>query len=97
MQNELLYRGARNDFPLEKMTNVIGRAKSCDISVDDILISKKHFCIWYEDNEWRIKDLKSVNGTYLNGQIISEIYLLDDGDTIRAGGIEFVFKLNSEG
>jgi pSer/pThr/pTyr-binding forkhead associated (FHA) protein len=92
-KNDRTVATAMNDFPLENVKNVVGRSKMCDICLDDMLISGRHFCIWFEEDEWRIKDLHSRNGTYLNGQIIDEPYLLDDGDKIRVGEMEFEFKL----
>ena len=93
VKNDRDYTGARNDFPLEKMKNTIGRGGACDVILDDMLISKKHFCIWFEDDDWRIEDLKSSNGTILNGMVIAEPYLLDDGDRIRVGEMELEFKI----
>jgi len=93
VKNDRDYTGPRNDFPLEKMKNIIGRGRACDILIEDMLVSKKHFCIWFEDDEWRIDDLKSRNGTYLNDLAINEPYLLDDGDRIRIGEMELEFRI----
>jgi pSer/pThr/pTyr-binding forkhead associated (FHA) protein len=87
------YHGPRNDYPLSKSKIVIGRTKSCDIMVEDMLVSNKHVSLWFEDNEWHIRDLKSRNGTWLNGTRIEEPYLLDDGDVIRVGEMELEFKV----
>jgi len=84
---------ARNDYALDKMKNTVGRSANCDIQIGDLLVSNKHFCIWFEDEEWRIRDLNSRNGTYLNGQRIEEPYLLDDGDRVRVGEMEFEFRV----
>jgi len=93
VKNDRDYTGSRNDFPLDKMKNIIGRGKTCNIMLEDMLVSNKHFCIWFEDDEWRIEDLDSRNGTILNGMVIHEPYLLDDGDRIRVGEMELEFKI----
>jgi pSer/pThr/pTyr-binding forkhead associated (FHA) protein len=77
---------------LTKRRVLIGRSKACDIRLDDLLVSSKHFLLWWDKNEWHIKDLNSKNGTLLNGERIDEPYLLDDGDRIRAGEFELEFK-----
>ena len=84
---------ARNDYALDKMKIVGGRSANCDIQIGDLMVSKKHFCIWFEDDEWRIRDLNSRNGTFLNGQRVDEPYLLDDGDRIRVGEMELEFRV----
>jgi len=93
VKNDRDYTGARNDYPLDKMKNTIGRSAACDIMLEDMLVSNRHFCVWFEDGEWRIEDLNSRNGTILNGNVIHEPYLLDDGDRIRVGEMEFEFKV----
>jgi len=84
---------ARNDYVLDKMKIIAGRSPNCDIQIGDLMVSNKHFCVWFEDEEWRIRDLNSRNGTYLNGQRVDEPYLLDDGDRIRVGEMELEFKV----
>ncbi len=53
--------------PLTHWENVIGRARSCDITVNDKNISRNHgLLIRDEDGTWSFRDLGSVNGTLLN-------------------------------
>ncbi len=53
--------------PLTHWENVIGRARSCDISVGDKNLSRNHgLLIRDEDGEWTFSDLGSANGTWLN-------------------------------
>ena len=87
------YTGQANEYPLEKTRIVVGRDKSCDISIDDILISKRHTLLWSEGDEWHIRDLRSKNGTILNNEIIKESYILDDGDSIKIGDLVLEFRL----
>lgn len=87
------YTGTANEYPLEKARVVIGRDKSCDISIDDMLISKRHLLLWIENDEWYIRDLRSKNGTVLNNELIKEPYILDDGDSIKIGDLVLEFRL----
>jgi serine/threonine protein kinase len=71
-------------------TNVIGRASECDIVIRASDISKRHCQIILESDRVLIEDLKSVNGTLLNGEHIQLAELLD-GDQLAIG--EHVFHV----
>jgi transcriptional regulator with GAF, ATPase, and Fis domain len=68
----------------------IGREKSNTIAVEDRMLSRHHCQINVEDSEFRIRDLGSSNGTYINGLPV-EVHPLKEGDQIRAGQSLFVF------
>lgn len=88
------YYDVKEFYPLDKREITLGRGKSCDIRIEDLALSTKHLRIWYEDKEWRIQDLKSKNGTWLNDEPMDEQYLLDDGDIIKLGQLELQFCIN---
>ncbi|NLV87781.1 MAG: FHA domain-containing protein [Tissierellia bacterium] len=69
----------------------LGRHADNHIVVKDPYISKEHFQIVEDENEYYLEDLDSANGTYLNGDKIYDIVKLQDGDIIKAGQIEFLF------
>lgn len=54
-------------FPLSPGKNVIGRSSTCSIVLDSPGISKVHAEVHVNDNQFRIVDKQSSNGTYLNG------------------------------
>ena len=71
---------------------VIGRAPSCQLTVESDMISREHVRIDLEgDGRYRIRDLGSRNKTYVNGELITET-LLTPGAIIRFGDqiLEFV-------
>jgi len=72
---------------------MIGRNKSCDITLREKYISGEHVRIWYEDGEWYLEDLGSRNGTLINGQRIRNTVILDAQDQITIGELHFVFEL----
>jgi pSer/pThr/pTyr-binding forkhead associated (FHA) protein len=60
----------------------VGRERSNAISVEDRMLSRHHCLIRMEESEFRIRDLGSSNGTYVNGLPVVA-HALKDGDQIR--------------
>jgi len=77
-------------FLLKAGTSLIGRAIGNDIVLNDPGVSSIHAKIIHEDGDWRVLNLLSTNGTFINGnkQIISSLKL---GDRVRFGRTEFLF------
>ncbi|MBR2886030.1 MAG: FHA domain-containing protein [Clostridia bacterium] len=73
---------------------VIGRGKKCDISIADKYLSTKNSRIFKSSGKFYLEDLDSTNGTYLNGEALSDkaVELLD-GDKISVGRTNFLFVL----
>ena len=77
------------NFLLEKGDGfVIGRSLQADMSVDDLRVSRRHCRIVHEERGVTATDLRSANGTYLNGRRLapSEESAISDGDKVRFGG-----------
>lgn len=53
----------------------IGRSEECSIQIDEGVVSRVHLEIIFIENEWIIKDKKSSNGTFLNGNKIDSVEL----------------------
>jgi pSer/pThr/pTyr-binding forkhead associated (FHA) protein len=70
----------------------VGRAKSNNLSFDDAGMSRQHFAIETENNEFFITDLQTTNGTFLNGVRLNGKRRLEYNDLITAGHEKFVFK-----
>src|SRR5262245_16820752 len=68
----------------------IGRSKKNDIPIHDGLLSRKHCSIEPVGAGYRLLDLKSSNGTYLNGRAIDKVNLKVD-DIIEIGRTVIVF------
>ena len=67
----------------------IGRALECDISILEPALSRKHAEIEPLDDDLILRDLGSVNGTYVNGEKIEETRLKDQ-DVLQFGKIRFI-------
>ena len=68
----------------------IGRDPKCDIFLNDITVSRKHAKLSYKGNEAGIKDIGSLNGTYVNNEQAEEAKLRS-GDEIQIGKFVLVF------
>lgn len=79
-------------FRLEKGQKlVIGRASSNEIPVPDERSSRRHAEIYWE-NGWRVRDLGSRNGTYVDGEKISQPKDLVPGTTISVASCRMTFS-----
>jgi DNA-binding response OmpR family regulator len=76
------------EFVLTEESTSIGRAPESDIVVDDRLASRRHARVYREHGQYVVSDCESRNGTFLNGQRISEPHVLRDGDELQIG-LEF--------
>ena len=63
---------------------IIGRSPECQVSVRDVLLSRRHCQIEPAGSEWVISDLNSKNGTRVGGEKITH-RILSDRDLIRMG------------
>ena len=79
-------------YPLNKSTVRIGRDSRCEIHFDDTETSRKHAEIELVGDSYVLTDLKSSNGTLVNGHTIETIILLD-GDRVQIGKQILVFRL----
>ncbi|HET6864664.1 MAG TPA: FHA domain-containing protein [Solirubrobacteraceae bacterium] len=63
---------------------VIGRHPSCDVVVDDETVSRRHAQLTFRDGGWVLQDLRSTNGTRVNGQYVGRCRLRP-GDQLGLG------------
>ncbi len=70
---------------------LIGRSHKNDIPINDQLLSRKHCSVVPFGSGYRLMDLKSSNGTYLNGKKVQEKADLKVDDIIEIGDTVIVF------
>ena len=78
-------------FELSRHVLTIGRTPSNDIVLPDTSVSKAHAQLVQEEEGWRIVDLESTNGTWVNGERVDERRLSPE-DQIRIGIYTLVFE-----
>ena len=74
----------------DQMQLTIGRDKSNDIVLNAPTVSRFHAQIERAGQRYRLRDLRSSNGTYVNGQAVTGDIWLKPSDTIRIGSYRFV-------
>ena len=72
----------------------IGRALECDISILEPSLSRKHAELELVNTDLVLRDLGSVNGTWVNGEKIDEVKL-KDGDRMQFDRISFIVSAPS--
>jgi hypothetical protein len=87
--------GVGEPFKVTMVRTVIGRGRSADMRVKDGKMSKVHATIIYTGSEFRIRDEKSTNGTFLNGSRVIE-YWIRDGDRVRVGDSLLQFRFGAK-
>lgn len=77
-------------FRLEQPVTVAGRAPDSDIFLDDITVSRRHAVIVRSGDGYVVRDMGSLNGTYVNRSSITEAALVT-GDEVQIGKFRLVF------
>jgi Inner membrane component of T3SS, cytoplasmic domain len=78
-------------FALTAGRCVVGTAPDCNVVVRDPSISGRHAEFSVAGRGYRVQDLGSTNGTYVNDKRVTQEDLID-GDTVRLGRTNFKFK-----
>ncbi|MBF0633022.1 MAG: FHA domain-containing protein [Nitrospinae bacterium] len=74
----------QSQYDITPQPVVIGRTQEADIRLDNPLISRRHVRIYVKGGKAVVEDLKSNNGTFLNGQKIEKAEA-SIGDEVRVG------------
>jgi pSer/pThr/pTyr-binding forkhead associated (FHA) protein len=82
-------------FGIEKQRTTIGRRKSCAVRLTDNAVSLVHAQIIFTMGEPFLEDLRSKNGTRLNGDTVLR-QRLNDGDMIEIGNHRLRFRIEPE-
>jgi hypothetical protein len=73
-------------FGLEAV-NTLGRDVNNSIVLDDEFVSAQHAALTFRGKAWYVEDLGSTNGTYVNGEPVTDVWPLTFGDEIQLGQV----------
>jgi pSer/pThr/pTyr-binding forkhead associated (FHA) protein len=88
----LVKRGpnAGSTFLLEQELTTAGRSTDSDVFLDDITVSRKHAEFTRKAGAFFVRDVGSLNGTYVNGEQVEETKLASH-DEVQIGKFKLVF------
>lgn len=82
-------QGAR--FLLDQDRTIAGRHPEVDIFLDDVTVSRRHAEFERSGTRFSVRDLGSLNGTYIGGERIEGDVALEDGLEVQVGKFKFTF------
>jgi pSer/pThr/pTyr-binding forkhead associated (FHA) protein len=92
MQVRLIVKTARSRrvLTINRAVAIVGRAKGCSVRIPENDVSRRHCRIRQKDGFVVIEDLRSLNGTYVNGERITGARALRPGDAVEVGPMRFI-------
>jgi pSer/pThr/pTyr-binding forkhead associated (FHA) protein len=88
-------RSKRREITLNGTDIVLGRRSDCGVRIAARAISRQHCRIRIRGEQVTVRDLGSANGTYVNGQLITDEYALMPGDRLQLGPVVFTVEYNA--
>jgi pSer/pThr/pTyr-binding forkhead associated (FHA) protein len=85
--------GQRKDFPIQQTNTVIGRGDECALRIPLLSVSRRHCELVKGQDEVRLRDLASSNGTHVNNRRINET-VLKPGDRVVIGPVIFTVQID---
>jgi hypothetical protein len=86
---------AGSSYRLEKQSTAIGRHPDSDIFLDDITVSRRHVVVEHEGDGYTLRDVGSLNGTYVNRNRVDEAPL-HYGDEVQIGRYRLSFVIGGD-
>lgn len=82
-------------FPIDPEFTQVGRKEHNTVVLDDPSVSWEHAHIQHSNGHWRVLNVLSTNGTFVNGWQVHESRLAD-GDRLAFGNVAFEFRLHDD-
>jgi predicted component of type VI protein secretion system len=80
----------RRVLTINRPVAVVGRAKGCNVRIPESDVSRRHCRIVQKEGFVVIEDLRSLNGTFLNGERIVGACAVRPGDSVDIGPMRFI-------
>ncbi|MBI1879422.1 MAG: FHA domain-containing protein [Chloroflexi bacterium] len=71
---------------------LVGRAGECNLTLDDVEVSRRHARFYWHGSRLLVEDLGSANGTVVNGRPISGAQPLNERDLVGIGNSVFIVQ-----
>lgn len=78
-------------YRLDGDTALVGRLPSCDVTLNDPSVSRRHARISRRNGQWMVEDLGSTNGVSVNGERLGHAWLTN-GDRLEFGSVTLTFS-----
>jgi pSer/pThr/pTyr-binding forkhead associated (FHA) protein len=93
----LVKRGqnAGSTFLVDADATTIGRNPSSDVFLDDVTVSRRHAELRRTGGRFELRDLASLNGTYVNRERVESV-ILSSGDEVQIGKFKLAFFESGE-
>jgi pilus assembly protein CpaF len=85
--------GEPRQLTFDKTEVTVGRVQGNDVVLPKGNVSKRHCRIYIQDGHFSVEDMKSTNGTYVNGRKISEATMVSTADKVYVG--DFVIRVDN--
>lgn len=79
-------------FHIERPVCSMGRGEQSDVRLRDDSVSTAHATLLRKGDTWYVVDLRSVNGTFVDGYRVAGERELPTGATLRVGAVEMIFR-----
>jgi len=86
---------AGSSYRLDEKSTAIGRHPDSDVFLDDITVSRRHVAVERDDDGYTLRDVGSLNGTYVNRKRVDEARLRH-GDEVQIGRYRLTFVIGGE-
>jgi pSer/pThr/pTyr-binding forkhead associated (FHA) protein len=88
--------GTKKVFPVRNKATTLGRGSECDLCIPLQVVSRRHCQLNQEEDALKVRDLSSSNGTFLNGQKISDETEVKAGDHLQVGPLTFTIQIDGQ-
>ena len=79
-------------FTIPSVLTRVGRLPDCEVFLDHAGVSREHARITLDKDGYHLEDLKSRNGTFVNGVPVTQPVLLREGDILKFCDLELIFS-----
>lgn len=88
-------RGRESRYVVSTAGLKIGRTAPSDVILADPTVSRAHCLVELADDRLRVIDLRSTNGTFVDGRKVEGMAFLEVGSVLKVGKIELTHRLGS--